>query len=278
MKKHDLLLNISLILLSVLGFVAYNFYFKGSRWEGESFSVILAITAFTTGSLFTFIKEYRKNLLVAFKCYFTNIREQDVYVSLSYLFRIKLEGDNKYLMVKGNRIGSQYQPVGGVYKRYSSSDGFFIELNARGARLDENNADDLRLYVKGRNVPKVIKWYLSRKNREIDVWREFHEELISSNILPPEHFRYIKPEYLYSRHERLINRRGIQGKQYLIYDIYTISFSDDQRNALRNLFNDAEFTESYAFVNEDDLDRELFYYDDEEYPLGLHAKYLIYND
>jgi len=178
-------------------------------------------------------------------------------------------------MVRGNRIRRQYQPVGGVYKRYPSSEGLFNEMNAKGAKIEENNADDLRFYVKGGNVLKIINWFFSRKNREIDVWREFHEELISNGILPQEKFRFIKPEYLHSKHERLITRRGINAKQYLIYDIYTISFTEEQKKALRDLLKESEFTETYAFVNEEDLDKELIYYDNEEYQLGFHAKYLI---
>nr|WP_241158244.1 hypothetical protein [Adlercreutzia sp. ZJ138] len=35
-------------------------------------------------------------------------------MSAAYLFRIKVGG--KYLLIRGNRIKDQYQPVGGVYK------------------------------------------------------------------------------------------------------------------------------------------------------------------
>lgn len=40
-------------------------------------------------------------------------KNEEIRVSAAYLFRIKIE--NKYLLVKGNKI-SQYQPIGGVYK------------------------------------------------------------------------------------------------------------------------------------------------------------------
>ena len=45
---------------------------------------------------------------------------KNIRLSCAYLFRIRY--NNKYLLIKGNRI-DQYQPVGGVYKYYDSFNG-----------------------------------------------------------------------------------------------------------------------------------------------------------
>ena len=98
--------------------------------------------------------------------------------------------------------------------------------------------------------------------------------MINSKILPKEPFEFIKPEYLYSRHEQLIQRKGIDNKQYLIYEIYSIDFTDEQEKAIEDLLDKSVLTDKYAFVDEDKLDKELFIVDNNEYPLGIHSKYL----
>ncbi|ARF16726.1 hypothetical protein [Sporosarcina ureae] len=76
-------------------------------------------------------------------------RNEEIRVSISYLFRIKIDG--KYLLVKGNRI-QQFQPVGGVYKRYEDSDYIFNELDVKeDVKIPEDDAkkNDLRIRIKG---------------------------------------------------------------------------------------------------------------------------------
>ena len=60
------------------------------------------------------ILENHSNLLLWLKCN-SVFRDKDIRISISYLFRIKVKG--KYLLVRGDRIKNQFQPVGGVYKR-----------------------------------------------------------------------------------------------------------------------------------------------------------------
>lgn len=262
------------LFLSVILLIGYFLFIKGTIYESELFALTTAITGFSIGSGFSFYKENKQNLKLSYKCYFTSVKNKDVYVSLSYLFRIKVKGNNKYLMIRGKKIKHQYQPVGGVYKRFISSQLKFNEWEAREAKNDNHNSDDLRFYVKGKKIPDVARWFGTRMNREVDVWREFYEELICSNILPADIFNYIKPEYLYSRNEQLIFRKGINTLQYLIYDIFSIEFTDDQEKAIENLLTKSILTDKYAFVDEDDLDKELFKINDNEYPLGFHARYL----
>ena len=51
---------------------------------------------------------------------------KDIRFSIAYLYKIKI--DNKYLLIKGNKI-EQLQPVGGVYKVYSSFNVIERKLN-----------------------------------------------------------------------------------------------------------------------------------------------------
>lgn len=274
MRAKSIYLHIAGLIMSIILLVNYLLFIKGTIYESELFALIAVIVGFTFGSSFNFYKENKQNLILSFKCYFTSTKNEDVYVSLSYLFRIKVKGANKYLMVRGNKIKHQYQPVGGVYKRFSSSQLKFNQWGAREAKNENYNSDDLRFYVKGREIPDVAMWFSTNMNREVDVWREFYEELICSKILPEDRFNYIKPEYLYSKKEQLIFRKGINTLQYLIYDIFSIEFTEDQEKAIEDLLVKSVMTDKYVFVDEDDLDKELFNINDNEYPLGFHARYL----
>ena len=47
-------------------------------------------------------------------------------------------------------------------------------------------------FSKGKYVLKILDWFNSRKNREVSVYREFLEEIITDNILPNEAFKEYK--------------------------------------------------------------------------------------
>ena len=53
--------------------------------------------------------------------------------------------------------------------------------------------NDLRIYVKGKYLCKVIKWFETMQNREFSVDREFKEELIHTDILPYDFLLYTYP-------------------------------------------------------------------------------------
>ncbi len=83
---------------------------------------------------------------------------------MSYLYRIKI--DDKYLLVKGNRILGQYQLVGGVIKRYPSSKDFFDSISAKDdpmIPIDTTSKNDLRIRVSGKNVLRFMQWFDSGK-------------------------------------------------------------------------------------------------------------------
>lgn len=111
-------------------------------------------------------------------------RKKDFRLSIAYLYRIKV--DNEYLLVK-SRTRNYYQPVGGCYKTLPSSSAIFEKLEVKPDRKFETEKgiakNDLRVYVKGKNVISFLKWFDSKKDREISPWREFCEELISEDIL-----------------------------------------------------------------------------------------------
>ena len=259
-------------ILSIIGLYFYETNWRTYEHHEIIHDLLIGFPFATGGYLFNFISEHKGALLLAIKCQFK--RNDEIYVSLSYLFRIKTKGDNMYLMVKGNKIPNQYQPVGGVYQKFPSITEKWRKWGASETNNDRHNSDDLRFKVKRKFIPEIRKWFYKKENREVDVWREFCEELLSTGILPKALFEHIKPEFLYSIEEPLIFRKGQSIKQFLIYDVFTINFTSEQENAINNLLNESLITDKYAFVNENELDKELFYINKTEYQLGFHARYL----
>jgi hypothetical protein len=119
-------------------------------------------------------------------------RNDEIRVSASYLYRIKV--DAAYLLVRGRRITHQFQPVGGVYKRYPDSTGTLEKLGVKDDTripIDDSSREDLRVRVPGKKLLEFMRWYQSREGREVDTWREFQEELLAPGILASDTFPHL---------------------------------------------------------------------------------------
>ena len=105
---------------------------------------------------------------------------RDVRFSIAYLYKIKI--NDKYLLIKGSKI-EQLQPIGGVYKTCSSFSTIERKLNIIfESEQGFYERNDLRFCTKGKNIRKVLKWFDSRENREVAVYREFYEEIIKEEL------------------------------------------------------------------------------------------------
>src|SRR5690606_9849485 len=110
-------------------------------------------------------------------------RNQPVRVTVAYLFRIEVNG--KYALIKRHKKDNQgYQPIGGAFKYLrEESRELFDKLGIEPCNAvprDEDTEHDLRINIsKRKNLLEFLKWFESRKDREIDPRREFIEELIT---------------------------------------------------------------------------------------------------
>jgi len=161
-------------------------------------------------------------------------RNKFIRLSVSYLFRIKI--DDKYLLIKGSRF-PQYQPVGGVFKRYQSSVSFFQNIHALDDNLipiDKDSKHDLRIRVKGRYLLDFMKWFEDRKNREVCSWREFYEELIKSNLLPGGLFPYVNYQFIKYYMHPIRYSDFSQSHEILMAEIYEVILDKEQEEFLRD--------------------------------------------
>lgn len=204
-------------------------------------------------------------------------KAKEIRLSLSYLFRIKVDG--KYLLVKGNRI-NQYQPVGGVYKRFPSSYPLFSKWNIKDDNcidLKDVDQDDLRIRVPRKNLFKVLKWFDEGKDREISHWREFSEELVVTNILSHINFPHINYRIKSSYKTDLKYSKHFNCYEILHYDILDLIPNEIQKEELKKLQTAENESEKYVWV-EEELIESLGYHKstgNESLTIGEHSKLII---
>ena len=225
-----------------------------------------SLVSFVVGGFLTWLWAMRKNLKVYAHTLFR--RNTDYRISAAYLFKIQI--DNKYLLIKGNRI-EQFQPVGGVYKYYNS---FGDKYNQMQLRQDDDSNfyenGDLRIYVKGKFLQKFLNWFESKENREYTVEREFREELIKTGVLQEEILKDVRFEYV---------RRVIKGIEFsshfkcfqvLIFDIFNVHI--DNENALEQIKKYVSENGDLTLVSFDEIERECVSINGKSVKIGAHTK------
>lgn len=184
-----------------------------------------------------------------------NKRNQEIRVSMAYLFRIEIDG--KYFLIRNHRDQSGYQPVGGVYRylKNENSD-LFDELGiypCTSMPNDSTSKNDLRKRIKHRkNLNRFLKWFESGKNRETDPWREFYEELIADRIIDGKIFPYIQFNLCYSNYGSIEKSSFFPMDEFLYADIYELKWENEEqeaefkRLALQN-------SDDYIFATRDEI-------------------------
>ncbi len=156
-------------------------------------------------------------------------RNQEVRLSISYLYRIKV--NDRYLLVK-NRKNDYYQLVGGAYKALDSSRTVFARYKVKPDRKFQTDhgvaKNDLRFTVPGKNVLPMLAWFHSREDREISQWREFCEELLSTDILDRQLFRYIDYSYAVTLQTPIRKAKKLDMQEVLVYEIYDLIPNTEQ--------------------------------------------------
>ena len=221
--------NSVLFLLIIAGLSVLTWYFVP-----VSHATITGILGGFIISGVTLLYKHRDNLPIFYECvrYFNS----DVRISFSYLFRIKLDG--RYLLI-WNANRRVYQPVGGAYQFYSEALPFLkSELKCRDDIYQNEhgyNPSDVRLLIKGRRLPTFMRWFYDGKDREWDVWREFYEELVESNILTVPPFGFVRTKFV---------RRCLPPLEFAfpgsppnrrLADIYEVVLDDSQSSVLKAL-------------------------------------------
>lgn len=165
-----------------------------------------------------------------------NMHNELIRCSFSGLIRIEVNG--LYLLVKGSRIPHQYQPVGGVHKRYPPSIRELMRLGVRNddkMPADTDSQDDIRVRVPGHNVREFVNWFSCRTGREISPWREFYEELVDSGILSSQSFPYIACSFVETKMTEIRWSDHLQCQELLMAEIFELHPTPKQASELAEL-------------------------------------------
>ena len=232
-------------------------------------SIASAVLVCLISSVFTFIDTHKTD----WRLWLQQLKyhKKDIRLSFSYLFRIQVDG--KYLLVKGNRLKNQYQPIGGVYKYYDEAKPTLESFNFRPdiSMGNTTETDDLRIYISGKHLLDFMQWFRSMKDREYDPKREFYEELIVSKLLPRDAFENI--EY----RKVCVHNNGVEHPVFmkcdeLVYaDIFEIKLTDNQKSVIRQAVN--EHPDMLCLASAEELRCEC--YNGIEKNLGNNSKWLL---
>lgn len=242
----------NIIVLVIFGsFILYRTIFPAD--SDDSFSeTLLNISIEIVGGIVLFgILQFLQNIN-RLRFYFQTqfiLRKKEIRLSIAYLFRINVNG--KYLLVKSRRR-DYYQPVGGAFKTLPGADKIFEKLGVKPDKLVETEhgiaKSDLRVYVKGVHIIEFLEWFKSKEDREISPWREFCEELISTEILPWKPFRYIDYKFKGKIQSPIINLDS-GGKGIFLFEVYDLVINDEQKPVLEKLLKEGN-TSEYVWVDD----------------------------
>lgn len=203
------------------------------------------------------------------------MQDKPVRISAAYLFRIMVNG--RYLIIKGGKIPTQFQPVGGVYKRFESSNS---DLNRMGVVPDNKmksatrDPEDLRIQLPAKNAVAFLDWFDSKRGREVTVLREFYEELILAGYLPGYSLEEFNPEFVKSCKRKLVYSTHLEIHEILVHDIFEVHLSKSEQDYLEKLVS-LNPKCGLALVDKDDISRETFSDGDQFYTIAATARKVL---
>jgi hypothetical protein len=129
-----------------------------------------------------------------------------------------LLGLNQNQLKKQNRV---LTPLGGVLH-------YFNDLPFTHRHEENTSSHDLRLFVPHADIDTFQAWFRSRQGREVDPFRELHEELVDEyQVLTHLDRTDVRAKHIRTvQSERFSNRTGATGVlTYSYQEIYDITFS-----------------------------------------------------
>lgn len=171
-----------------------------------------------------------------FKLWFQSqiqFRNTSIRLSFSYLFKIKIDG--KYLLIKGEFLPNQYQPIGGVYKYFFTAKDYlnkihFIPDTQIG---NEEETDDLRIRIKGKYLLSFFRWFNSQKDREISLERELYEELFNNGLVDKNAFGSEKISKVGIHNKGITWSQPFNTYEYVYADIVELILTPEQEHLIK---------------------------------------------
>lgn len=235
--------------------------------------LIEEIGSFVIGVVLTFIWQNKRDLTLWFHTTLGKARDRQIRFSIAYLFKIKIDG--KYLLVRNTKISNQFQPIGGVYKTFDSFNTISNELEVtEEKKANFRVPNDLRVYVKSKNAIKFVKWFQTRQNREVNVTREFFEEIIDKQILGIESLKDIEFEFVKTYDSGLHYAEPFSSYEILLHDIFEVRLTQDIKDKLKQYVNSSP--DNYLIlVEQNDIQKKAVTIDNIDYKIGEQTSNIL---
>jgi hypothetical protein len=220
--------GVALVVLLVVAFIL-----RGSAY---GLSVVTAAIGVSLTAVYTAITSLDRTTLGAVTKASTLYRRAAIRVSIAYLIAIQL--DDEYLLVRGGRITTQFQPVGGVFKTDLQPHDLYSRFRAEpDTRFtpDSESTADLRLRLPGGQLNKLLQWFRTGRDREVLPIRELYDELVCTGLLAPEPSRYVDCCRIGTRSFPLRHDRWAGCQQLILAEVWALRPTAEQTVALRQL-------------------------------------------
>jgi hypothetical protein len=242
-------------LLCALAFITLGLFVVNDNLKTELIGMGIGASVALIIDLSFFLYSERKFLRLNWDC-FKPWGNKEIRLSIGYLYKIECNG--KYLLVKNERFNRvAYQPVGGVYKSFhpevkTQFDNLGL-IPCTAIENDEKSEFDLRLKMLNRkNLRKFIRWFSTNKQREIDPWREFYEELVTTGILSKEQFGFIYYELIGQNFEPIHYDKFFNIDTFKYVDVYSPRFATrEQVDAVKELMQHT--SDKHIWVSEEEI-------------------------
>ena len=126
MRKLFIYFIVAIVAITVIVVIGYN-----NLWGQISIGILVSVLPLILESVNNLKFSRLKEGIYIYILFYNKL----VRLSIAYLIRIKI--GNQYLLVRGERLSHQYQPVGGAYKFYQTALPFLQNIESQ----DDNMVD-----------------------------------------------------------------------------------------------------------------------------------------
>lgn len=268
-------INLIILFASAIGIVLSVLFIENEVLKGILIGIIGSIIASPLYMIPFLLPDSKAKIRLYISILFK--RADFIRFSIAYLYRIQIE--DKYLLVRSNRIKDFFQPVGGAYKYFENAVDTFSKLGIRKddkIKVDEKSDGDLRLQVPKKNVIKFLHWLVKNENREINCNREFYEELVATNILSKNNFPYVQYRKINEYSTGLKYSKHFQCWEILNFDIVEPVLNEAQKKELKELYTKGN-SENYVWVDAISIENDGFNHitKEQEFRFGTQTKFII---
>ncbi len=242
-------------IIAGVSFLVWANWFASSDLKPELIGMSIGIGTALLIQFLVFLYQKHEFLRIFLNCLVIN-RNKPLRLSMAYLFRIEAKG--KYLLIKNSRFKTPtYQPVGGVYKYFHPEAKkdlhSFSIVTDNSIENDEKSENDLRIKMRKRSyIRKFINWFFSNVDREVDPWREFHEELVKPKIIPPNKFPFIFYDLIGQYFEPIHFDSYFKIDTLKYVDVFTPRFTNQkQKHELEKLL--ADESDDFIWATEEEI-------------------------